>query len=63
MFMQPNADSESFDMAIECIGLAKNDALIHMFIDYLMGETDGVRKVNIHKHYIIYILKILKQLC
>jgi len=44
MFMQPNADSESFDMAIECIGLAKNDALIHMFIDYLMGETDGVRK-------------------
>jgi len=44
--MQPNADSESFDMAIECIGLAKNDALIHMFIDYLMGETDGIRKVS-----------------
>ncbi|ORX55502.1 hypothetical protein BCR36DRAFT_581508 [Piromyces finnis] len=44
MFMQPNAENESFDMAIECIGLAKNDSLIHMFIDYLMGETDGIRK-------------------
>ena len=45
MFMQPNAGSESYDKAIECIGIAKNDKLIHMFIDYLMGETDGIRKV------------------
>jgi len=44
MFMQPNAGSESYDKAIECIGIAKNDKLIHMFIDYLMGETDGIRK-------------------
>jgi WD repeat-containing protein 19 len=55
MFMQPNADSDSYDMAIECIGLAKNDTLIHMFIDYLMGETDGIRKVNKENIY-IYIL-------
>ena len=33
------------------IGLAKDDALTHQLIDYLMGEMDGVPKVREYLYY------------
>ncbi len=33
-------------MAIETVGQAKEDQLTHMLIDYLMGEEDGIPKVQ-----------------
>ncbi|KAJ3110612.1 WD repeat-containing protein 19 [Phlyctochytrium bullatum] len=45
LFMRcPVLDGESIEKAIEAVGLAKNDALTHELIDYLMGESDGVPK-------------------
>ncbi|KAJ3176549.1 WD repeat-containing protein 19 [Irineochytrium annulatum] len=40
----PVLDGESVELAIEAVGMAKNDALTHELIDYLMGESDGVPK-------------------
>jgi WD repeat-containing protein 19 len=42
----PVLDGKPVEMAIETVGLAKNDALTHELIDYLMGETDGIPKVR-----------------
>ncbi|KAI8918944.1 hypothetical protein BC831DRAFT_481578 [Entophlyctis helioformis] len=45
MFLQcPVIDGSSIDLAIETVGQAKNDALTHELIDFLMGETDGMPK-------------------
>ena len=35
---------KEIDHAIEVVGRARNDALTHTLIDYLMGETDNVPK-------------------
>ncbi|TPX41030.1 hypothetical protein SeMB42_g05773 [Synchytrium endobioticum] len=40
----PTPAYEAVDAAIECVGLAKNDALTHQLVDYLMGERDGIPK-------------------
>ena len=39
-------DTNSIDLAIKAVGQAKNDAITHEVIDYLMGEVDGVPKVR-----------------
>ena len=36
------------DRAIEVVGRARQDALTHTLIDFLMGETDGVPKEPVH---------------
>jgi len=36
------------ERAIEVVGKARNDALTHTLIDFLMGETDGVAKEPRH---------------
>lgn len=38
-------DTNAIDLAIKAVGQAKNDAITHEVIDYLMGEVDGVPKV------------------
>ncbi|KAJ3077769.1 WD repeat-containing protein 19, partial [Quaeritorhiza haematococci] len=48
----------AIDMAIETVGLAKNDVLTHELIDYLMGERDGVPK---DAKYIFKLYMSLKQ--
>ncbi|TPX34511.1 hypothetical protein SmJEL517_g02844 [Synchytrium microbalum] len=40
----PTPANEAIDAAIECVGLAKNDALTLQLVDYLMGERDGLPK-------------------
>ncbi|KAI9344181.1 hypothetical protein DFJ73DRAFT_840418 [Zopfochytrium polystomum] len=40
----PANDGKSVELAIEAVGLARNDALTHELIDFLMGETDGIPK-------------------
>ncbi|CAB4023346.1 WD repeat-containing 19-like, partial [Paramuricea clavata] len=37
-------ESQAIELAIETVGLAKDDALTHQLIDYLMGEVDGIPK-------------------
>ncbi|XP_046853283.1 WD repeat-containing protein 19-like [Xenia sp. Carnegie-2017] len=39
-----NEESQAIELAIETVGLAKDDGLIHQLIDYLMGEADGIPK-------------------
>ena len=33
------------------VGLAKDDALTHQLIDYLMGEVDGIPKVYLKNRF------------
>ncbi|KAI9017068.1 WD repeat-containing protein 19 [Gaertneriomyces semiglobifer] len=40
----PAADDQAIEAAIEAVGEARNDALTHQLIDFLMGETDGIPK-------------------
>ncbi|KAJ3099152.1 WD repeat-containing protein 19 [Phlyctochytrium planicorne] len=49
----PVLDGESIDLAIEAVGLAKNDKLTHELIDYLMGESDGVPKVKLSNLHVL----------
>ena len=59
MFIQDKSlDGSNVDLAIETIGQAKNDALTHQLIDFLMGETDGVPK---DAKYIFKLYMSLKQ--
>ncbi|KAJ1537325.1 WD repeat-containing protein 19 [Nowakowskiella sp. JEL0078] len=45
MFLESSVkDGTPIELAIETVGLAKNDALTHELIDFLMGEIDGVPK-------------------
>ena len=44
-----NEESQAIDMAIETISKSSDDHLTHTVVDYLMGETDGVPKVNIYR--------------
>ncbi|KAJ3030718.1 WD repeat-containing protein 19 [Rhizophlyctis rosea] len=37
-------DGKSIEMAIETVGVAQDDRLTHVLIDFLMGEGDGVPK-------------------
>jgi WD repeat-containing protein 19 len=47
MFLRARTtDGKSTEMAIETVGMAKDDSLTHILIDYLMGETDGEPKVS-----------------
>ena len=40
-------NGKSIELAIETVGLAQDDRLTHVLIDYLMGEGDGVPKVGL----------------
>jgi WD repeat-containing protein 19 len=40
------------------VGLAKDDALTHQLIDYLMGEVDGIPKVYYYTKQAVYILSL-----
>ena len=40
-----------FDCMKFQVGLAKDDALTHQLIDYLMGEVDGMPKVRYLQEY------------
>lgn len=46
MFLQspPTADGKNIEMAIDTVGIAKDESLIHILIDFLMGENDGEPK-------------------
>ena len=44
------------------VGLAKDDALTHQLIDYLMGEVDGIPKVNTEL-FINYLLRPKQTAC
>ncbi|KAJ3337755.1 WD repeat-containing protein 19 [Gonapodya sp. JEL0774] len=44
LLQAPPDDPVAVELAIETIGLAKDDALTAILIDYLMGDTDGVPK-------------------
>ncbi|KXS18330.1 hypothetical protein M427DRAFT_153144 [Gonapodya prolifera JEL478] len=44
LLQAPSDDPQVVDLAIETIGLARDDALTAILIDYLMGDTDGVPK-------------------
>eukprot|EP01137_Pigoraptor_chileana_P005155 Opistho-2@47869 len=54
----PIGDGESIDYAIETVGLAKNERLVHTLIDFLMGDTDGQIK---DPKYIFKLWMSLKQ--
>ena len=41
----PVLDGKAVELAIDAVGLAKDDVLTNDLIDYLMGETDGIPKV------------------
>ncbi|KAL5037819.1 hypothetical protein RTP6_005194 [Batrachochytrium dendrobatidis] len=43
-FHSNTSNTSSIHLAIETVGYAKNDALTHELIDFLMGETDGIPK-------------------
>lgn len=45
----PNTDIENkaIELAVECIGKANNESLTNILIEYLMGDTDGMPKVNL----------------
>ena len=38
-------EDQAIELAIECIGKARSDALTHQLIDFLMGDPDGIPKV------------------
>ena len=65
----PTPANEAIDSAIECVGLAKNDALTHQLVDYLMGERDGIPKARLETNLIFIfdalnrLLRIGRQVC
>ena len=42
-------DNESINMAIATVGRARDPELTRILIDFLMGEHDGVPKVNLSR--------------
>jgi WD repeat-containing protein 19 len=47
LLSSPLNDGRALELAIDVVGVAKSDILTHELIDYLMGEKDGVPKVEI----------------
>ena len=39
-------ESKSIDLAIECVGKARNEILTHKLLEYLLGEKDQIPKVG-----------------
>jgi WD repeat-containing protein 19 len=45
---QPNSEkeAEAIELAVQCVGKAKDESLTHLLIEYLIGDHDGMPKVN-----------------
>ena len=55
-------ESKSIDLAIECIGKARNEILTNKLLEYLLGEKDQIPKVettrlNLTKHHVDFTRK------
>ena len=40
-------EEEALNMAIQAVGRANDDQLTHTLVEYLMGDPDGVPKVQL----------------
>ena len=40
----PEKEAEAIELAVQCVGKAKDESLTHLLIEYLMGDHDGMPK-------------------
>ena len=41
---------DAINLAIQVVGESRDDALVHMLVEYFMGDVDGAPKVWIDQH-------------